>query len=271
MSHFHVVWSDRKSAGYAAGTLSLLAHVAVLAAFSSGHANRDAPPSIGRRVGEALMVRVMAQVQTVPPSPVAQFSEPIPSPPHRQATAQSEIKVPPETPHTKQPVDPSPQEGNTDLPSAPANPSPPLPTTAPASTPPGATFANLFAPIISRPMGRGRWGAPPPRIEPPQDHDLIRQQALQARRDQLTQTLRWLETQLYQTPLNNTCQVHVALSQTAGTATCSDSIDQNRITQVLTGFLSEEQSHAIPPEICLTLANSRIEWTPCPQVSATIK
>lgn len=251
----------------AAWALSVVAHAALLTWLASHPDRHDWPASMGRRVG-ALQVRLnerpqdVAQIRPVPP-PKKEFA---PS----KTAATSTISVAHSAHHTPVPLPrPDPPFSAAEVASAASAPeaspaaSAAIPP-APATSAPGASFANLFAPFISRPMGRGRWGSPPPSAPPQPSPDLLRQQAVQARRDQLMQSIQWLQTQLDRTPLVSRCQAQITISQTAGAVTCQDPADQNRLNAALSPFLSATQADAIPPEACLSVHERRIQWVSCP-------
>lgn len=266
MSHFHVAGSHRKSVRCAAGTLSLLAHAAVLAILMSQTEHRDWPSSIGRKVGSALIVRLKTHTASVESSSVAQAMRPTPA--SALAHPSSDTTRPAEKAPKVSPAPPNSQIDSTDSPSAPMDqPAVAVPMTPPASSPPGASFANLFAPIISRPMGRGRWTAPPSQVQPPVEPDLQRQHATQARRDQLMQTIQWLQKQLDLTPLAGGCLIQVTLQQSSGEVRCADPEDQDRIRSATSSLLLTGLQPNVPSEVCLQLQQHTINWIDCQQVS----
>lgn len=252
----------------AAWALSVVAHAALLSWLISSPERHEWPASVGQRVG-ALQVRLNERPHDGQQANVAQ-----PTPPDSvpiNTAALSNTRVLNRSPHKPLPrPQPGPaQPAAADTASAASSPTPALPASAatpppPATSAPGASFANLFAPFISRPMGRGRWGSPPPPAPPPPSPEVLRQQAVQARREQLMQSIQWLQTQLDQTPLVATCQVQITLSQSAGSVACQDPVDQNRLSATLSPFLSAAQTGVIPSEACLSLHERRIDWTPCP-------
>lgn len=268
MSHVHVAWSPRLSARCTAGTLSLLAHVTVLGILLSPPAQKDGPSSIGRRVGSALIVRLTERIEPRPPMPVVRTSRQAPSPsPHLVGTD----APPPAIIEASSPISPAPPSPlmSPDTPSAPAD-QPAAPQAAtPASSPPGASFANLFAPIINRPMGRGRWTSPPSQLPPPVTPALQRQQAAQARRDQLMQTIQWLQRQLDLSPLAQGCLIQVTLQQSSGDVKCSTPDDQDRILSAMSALLLTGLQPNVPSEVCLQLQHRTIHWVDCQHIQPT--
>lgn len=77
------------------------------------------------------------------------------------------------------------------------------------------------------------------------------------------QQVQWLQGQLNQRPLLDTCQVRITLSQTHGTVSCNNEADAPVLRAAFSAFLLPGQAGEIPSEACLTLRERQIEWTPC--------
>lgn len=266
MSHFHVAWSPRLSARCAAGTLSLLAHVTVLGILLSPPAPRDWPSSIGRKVGSALMVRLEEHTEPVNPLPAAQPNLQTRSPAPSLSSTDADITPATEASPTTEPTS---QLRPTDTQPAPTDQLAQQQAATPPASAPGASFANLFAPIISRPMGRGRWTAPPIQVPPTAVPDLQRQQAAQARRDQLMQNIQWIQRQLELTPLTEGCLIQVSLQQSNGEVRCSDPGDQDRIRSAMSSLLLTGLQPNVPSEVCLQLRHHTIDWLDCQKTHPT--
>lgn len=242
---------------------SLVAHTTVVLAVVWASQPRTEPPSLGRRLG-ALMVRIESlahtQAPTRPEPSVRTAIRPDPTAGHVAPES-----PPPAVPQEAPPAQPT--EVTSESPTE-ARTTPPPAVTPPQQTPPGTTWTGLFAPLISKPLGRGRWGgmAPPP---PPtqQDPALQQAQALQARRAALMQRLQTLGTLLAQTPLQGECQVELALASPHGQVSCPSANDANLVRSVLNDFLPSAQEPATPPppteSICLHLIQARLDWVAC--------
>lgn len=235
----------------AASLLSVLAHVAALSLIL-WHTTREADTaSVGQRKG-AISFRLaqLSQPRIVaPPAPpltppstrAAIHHTPEPALPH-------EVAIAPE---------PSPQD-------PPASAEVPPPQTTPESNP-GATFANLFAPLINRPMGRGHWGSPPPRPEPLNDPTIqLQTQALQTRQA-LQERVQQLQAHLQDTPVQGSCQVTLDLTKRWAHVQCPRDSDAAVIWSYLNGAMVEGLIEPSPYVSCLQIANSNATWdATCP-------
>lgn len=81
------------------------------------------------------------------------------------------------------------------------------------------------------------------------------------------QSIQWLQAQMDQAPLEGNCEAKITLTQSAGAVTCQSGADLNRVSAALNSFLLGAQAGAIPSEVCLTLHDRRIDWTPCPSAA----
>lgn len=215
----------------------------------------QSPFSVGRRVG-ALMVRLVTVSHTPRPSPQSSPSDEHPQP-HRPDTKSA--KPMPVRAQT------SPATTNaSDTPTREVHPEAPKPPSTPPLARPGAAFASLFAPIISRPIGTGRWGAPPsppPEIHPDQ---MARQQALAARRANVMQRIQGLQMVLMQQPLHEGCDVQLVVATAQGLVQCTQADDAARVAGQLSEFLSQgTPSASTQADLCLSLDGNRVTSRAC--------
>lgn len=200
-------------------------HLALVSAVLWSLQSGPMPASWGRRVG-ALMVRLVTLPAHPQPAPAPQTRVAPPSPhPHTPSIHAPTVKPASVEPHK---------------PSVPTQT--PMPTPAPAPTPAasqGATFANLFAPIISRPMGRGHWGAMPHQPVAPMPDQMQQQQMAMAKRGQLVQQIQALQQSLWQEPLAGRCDIRLALLPSQGLVNCAEPEDTQRVAGMLGGFLTQ--------------------------------
>lgn len=135
-----------------------------------------------------------------------------------------------------------------------ANPSP--------AAQPGARFATLFAPVIARPMGRGRWRAPPERLPPP-DALAQREQALAGLRQALSARLAQMQASLLDTPLQGRCDIRIDPAGRRAHMLCTAASDEPRLWSLLDGLLvAGPVGHAAEP-VCIEARSHRIEWRDC--------
>jgi len=156
----------------------------------------------------------------------------------------------PEPPPAIEPVEPISAK-------APPSEAPPAaPAPMPAQPQPGSAFTSLFAPILSQPLGRGRWGAPP-RFTPPPDPMQLRQQAWLA----LTTDLRHRLEGLPQA----TCDIQLDADSREGEVQCSSAEDTAQIWAVLQGLL---RPGSVRPggasALCLHLGSGQTLMQTCP-------
>lgn len=279
--------------------LSVLAHALLLAGWLYGQRAHEAPSSVGQKRG-SLTVTLLAPVQ--PKARPAQASPPadLHTPPPRTAPVQTPttheaaslqaaarpataLAALAEPPGPVAPAAPTPEapttapspgalapalaQASADVASAPAASAPPAakpPTAAPAEQP-GARFANLFAPIISRPLGRGRWNAPQPLVPSQAESAMQREQAIQGTRQALTSRVEALRAQLRATALTGTCQIQVSLERQAAQLDCTDAGDRQRLAALLQGIVNRQTAAASPAyDACLKASATDIQWAPCP-------
>ena len=147
--------------------------------------------------------------------------------------------------------------------SPPAGQPPAAPMPAMAASKPGAQFANLFAPLTTRPMGRGRWQtAPRPAI--PLDAQMQREQALQGLRQSLQARMMSMQGVLAQTPLADRCEVRTDLERRLAQVRCVHSADEARLWAMLAGIAT---AGTVPAEaagpMCLQAQAHQIDWQDC--------
>ncbi|MDE2593300.1 MAG: hypothetical protein KGL57_03600 [Burkholderiales bacterium] len=246
-----------------AGLASIVVHVGVLSIWLGHHTRHDVPANFGQRAG-AIQARLATRLpqrdahSTAAATPQAAPRLRVEAPPRQVLTPARPAPVPL---IQNQPLAAHEAASAASAPSLPA----PLPTPVPvAQSTPGASFANLFAPIISRPMGRGRWGAPPPLMPQAVDPEIQRQQAVLARRAQLMQTIQWLQTQLADKPLEGSCEIRITLSQSAGTLTCSEGTVPDLFQSALANYLTPAAAPSVPSEACWKAHDRLLEAVSCP-------
>ena len=254
---------------------SLLVHATAFAALVWASQPATQAPGLERRLG-ALMVRLEAITaprsqepnrgdhdaasnrDQRPPSP-AQPARPAPPSPH--ATVPDDSARP----------DPSPPPGP-DHETGALKAEPLATQTLPPPASPQARWGGLFTPLISQPLGRGRWGGGmAPSAPPPQQQAALQQaQAMQVQRAALMQRLQSLGALLPQTPLVGRCQVQITLGSADGQVLCDDANDLNRVRAMLNDFLaptplprSDAPDTLRAETICLDLQGPVIRWTPC--------
>lgn len=237
--------------------LSVLAHALLLAGWLYGQCAHEAPSSVGQKRGN-LTVTLLAPVQ--PKARPAQASPPadLHTPPPRTAPVQ--------TPTTHEAASLQAAARPATALAALAEP-PGLVSPAPAAPAeqPGARFANLFAPIISRPLGRGRWNAPQPLVPSPAESAMQREQAIQGTRQALANRVEALRAQLRATTLAGTCQIQVSLERQAAQLDCTDAGDRQRLAALLQGIVNLQTAAAGPAyDACLKASATDIQWAPCP-------
>ncbi|MBI2732276.1 MAG: hypothetical protein HYX44_02880 [Aquabacterium sp.] len=163
----------------------------------------------------------------------------------------------------------------TDTP-APADPQP-LMSSRPATTTqaeaPGARFANLFAPIVSRPLGRGGWQARPTAIEAnPATAAMQREQAIQGTRQALAQRMEAMRPWLREAPLQGRCEVRIALAQHAAQLNCTEAADLQRLSPQFASLLSLQPAAAsLAADACLLIQASEMGWQDCPAPAGLVE
>lgn len=137
------------------------------------------------------------------------------------------------------------------------------------SQPPGAQFASLFAPIVSRPLGRGRWSfappQPPPMPPPAQMAAMQREQAIQGIRQSLAQRIERIRGQLRSAPLAQACDIAISLERQTGQVRCDHPQDGQWLSSQLGDLLNMlPMSAAMVGDQCLQAAASALSWVDCP-------
>ncbi len=270
--------------------LSILAHALVLAGWLYGQRAHEGPSSVGQRRG-SLTVTLLAPV---PPSarpaqatvaadlPTNHRSARVQAPTTHHAVSQQTAARQPLTPALPTPVAPTPEaptapspvaivpalaQANADAASAPSATAPPATraTAATSAEQPGARFANLFAPIISRPLGHGRWNAPQPLVPAQAEAAMQREQAIQGTRQALTSRVEALRAQLRATALTGACQIQVSLERQVAQLDCTDAGDRQRLASLLQGIVTlQAAATGLAYDACLKVSATDIQWATCP-------
>jgi hypothetical protein len=169
----------------------------------------------------------------------------------------------PRAPRSATAIEPAPQEAVPSSESAPAPaPTPiPPPTSAPAA--PGAAFANLFAPVIMRPLGRSSWGRSAPDRVAPIDANLQREQAALELRQKLASRLHDLA--LRQSAGGNAVQCTIAVDSQHRIAEvhCTDPADQGAPWSALHGLLVAGNVPAAQAHLCFRVNGATVALAPC--------
>lgn len=182
------------------------------------------------------------------------FRPALPEPPQAHARTTPRPSRP-TAPRTR--AEPPPQPTEPINAKAPPDDAPPAaPAAVPAQPQPGSAFTSLFAPILSQPLGRGRWGAPP-RHMPPPDPMQLRQQAWLALTTDLRQRLEGLP--------QATCDLQFDADSREGEVRCGSPDDTAQVWALLQGLL---RPGSAPPAgisaLCLHLGEGRTLVQTCP-------
>lgn len=244
--------------------LSVLAHALVAAGIYNWYRHAGPAPSMGRQRGGLT-------VQLATP-PKAQQT------PVREALARTEVRpqglapraqVPPAAVTAPTPAMAAASTAATrhqDSPLATQDPTPAVAETpAPAASQAGATLASMFAPVISRPIGRGRWMSSVAPAPMPLGPDVQRLQAMDNIRRQLLDRITPLGQQLQNQALAGACKLRIALMQQTAQLSCTQDADQARIWPALQGLVRAEppDSHSSQADLCWQLEGSQITSAPC--------
>lgn len=224
--------------------VSACAHAVWLAVVLNKRDEHGGAP-ISQRKG-ALMVVNLVRLKK-PPSP----PELRPPPKIRQTVAVAAIAAKPIISAAAEP-------DNTAVPPAQASPAPVVPMPAPVDARPGARFASLFAPILSQPMGHGRWGARPRPVMPPPDPEQMRQQAMAALASDLMQRLDAFRAVRMSQGQTLRCDVRVQADSREALLACDSAEDDALLWGVLRGLLRQATNDT--PDVAASL---------CIQVNAT--
>lgn len=271
--------------------LSVLAHALALAWWLHARQIEDGAPSIGQKRGR-LTVTLAPSPQVPQPEapqiaqpkrpPSAQRVEPAPTPAPAPAPAPSPrmltshetaaARLPPagpDSPPQDEPAQAASAPPASEAPSAPDTPPPaniPKPPAAPQPDAPGARFANLFAPIISRPLGRGRWQAPPSAPVPDEmGATMQREQAIQGTRQALAQRVEALKPSLNQVPLLGRCDIRISLEQQAAQLDCTQAADLQRLSPLFGAIVAlQAKGSPLRADSCLQAEQRDLQWQPCP-------
>ena len=197
---------------------------------------RDAATS---RPRAAMTVRLYAAPMaavTMPPPQVASLA-PARPPPARPVRAKALSRPAPEP----------------EKPMAPPDRTPPPPAAVP-----GAAFAGLFAPIISRPLGHSVWGRRNVEPAPAPDPQTQREQALFALRMSLTGRLNDLAARLGASGQALQCTIAIDdLSHTAEVQ-CTDPADQGAPWSALQGLLVAGTVATADASLCFSLVGTQV-------------
>lgn len=267
--------------------LSVLAHGLALAGWFYVHQALQGPASIGQKRG-SLSVRLLTTSASTAPLRSVVATRPDPSlatrtgarqvlahPQTEAAVLASTVSVSPKTadalmpisPITEQPVlaeaamVPASSASQAQMASTQATPANPV------AEPPGARFASLFAPIISRPLGRGRWSSAPmqPQMIPvAQAAAMQREQAIQGIRQALGQRVERMKADLRATPLAQSCDIAISLERQSGQVRCQQPQDVRWVSAQLSDLLTlQPGSLAMAGDNCLRVASSDLSWVNC--------
>lgn len=260
--------------------LSALAHGLALAWWLHAHQHEDNAPSIGQKRGSLTVT--IAPVPRVPrpqAPPVVPPRRHTPLPTPRVLATRTEVAHPTRTvAQAALPPDPPSLPASSGLledtspAPAPAEPRPAIAPQAPAASQPdapGARFANLFAPIISRPLGRGRWQTRPsaPAFDE-RDAAMQREQAIQGTRQALYQRVEALRQSLHQAPLVGRCAIRISLTQQAAQLDCTEQVDLQRLSPQFGTVLSlQARGTPVQADSCLVVQQFELRWQACPDVA----
>lgn len=253
--------------------LSTLAHALALACWLHARHNEAGTFSVSQKRGGLTVTIVPAPQAPRTKAPHVAPKAATETPPKPRVLAAHSLPPPPSlaaTPNLPPPEEPSPaptQLPATDTP-APADPQPLTPSRQAVATQaeaPGARFANLFAPIVSRPLGRGGWQARPTAIEAnPATAAMQREQAIQGTRQALAQRMEAMRPWLREAPLQGRCEVRIALAQHAAQLNCTEAADLQRLSPQFGTLLSLQPPGApLPADACLLVQASELGWQDC--------
>lgn len=271
--------------------LSVLAHALALGLWLHSRMNEGSPPSIGQKRGGLMVTLLSPSPAPQRPHQTVKPTAPAVAPPHPAAaprTRPSPLTVSPDAqaaaPHEPEPQpDPAPhkeaaaqaapstaptaREEDTAAAQAATTPKPTPPQTSSAERP-GARFASLFAPIVSRPMGHGRWTTRPTEMPPDTSAAMQREQAIQGLRQALTIRINTLTAQIRLAPLSGGCDIRISLDSQTGQLACSDPADLQKVSPPLSGLITLAATfHAQASDTCLKASGTDIIWVACPAAS----
>jgi hypothetical protein len=148
------------------------------------------------------------------------------------------------------------------LPEAVAATAPTPPAISPPAAP-GAAFANLFAPVIMRPLGRSTWGRPAPDSVAPLDANLQREHAALELRQKLASRLHDLAQR--QGAIGNAAQCTIAVDSQRRIAQvhCADPADQGAPWSALHGLLVAGTVPAAQAQLCFRVNGATVASAPC--------
>lgn len=245
-------------------SFSVLAHALVLASYCYLHRNAQAPACVRARP-DHLMVTLMPAARPGAPAPASPQA-----PMHRQALAVYTPAPPPQRPTAPAPapalaqIEPAPQP-EAEAPVALPSPAP-VPAPAASTEPAGARFTNLFAPILSEPLGRPRWGRRHTAMAQPNlPAEALQQQAALALRSQLQQGLEaWRSAQLV-AQASFDCEAQVDYPHAEGRVQCQDPRDTATLSALLQAVLRPLARHdGANATTCLRLTPTQITEQACP-------
>jgi hypothetical protein len=241
-------------------SLSVCIHGALLAAWLHARLAEDGAISIGQKRG-ALTVQLRTMTSAPPrhaprDDKVAQATMPIP-----QVRPRPALPAPPTLPEPK-PARRDPQVAQSAPSISPAEPPPAQPSLA--AEQPGARFANLFAPIVSRPLGHGRWSAQPMNMPVQAQAAMQREQAIQGLRRAIQMRTEALRAELQAQPLSGHCEMRLALERQTARVQCDQEADQQRLMARLGDVVHIQPDMAQgPSDSCLALSERALQWQDC--------
>ncbi|MGC4060415.1 MAG: hypothetical protein QM749_06015 [Aquabacterium sp.] len=203
-----------------------------------------------------------AKASVAPPGPL------MPKPAQRDAHVAQVLSNAPATAPANEPAAPTPTpqpQQAQPSPEAPAatEATPAQPPSPPAAQP-GARFANLFAPIISRPLGRGHWSAQPVSMPMQAQAAMQREQAIQGLRQTLQLRTDALRAALQTQPMAGRCEVRIALERQTARLQCDQDADQQRLMAMLGDAVRIQPDMAQgPSDNCLSVSERALQWQDC--------
>ncbi|RZI86731.1 MAG: hypothetical protein EOP38_00070 [Rubrivivax sp.] len=253
--------------------LSACAHGGWLAMALRAPAERGVA-AVGQRKGEFTVVNLVRPQIVQPASHSAARPRMAANPALPPAKARQNPILPrilpsaaalPETKPEPPPSPPTVESSATTTETEPASATSPAPPPAAAPARPGAQFASLFAPILSRPLGRGRWGAPPAPMPPPPDPAQLRQQATLALTAELMQRLGSFTSEQISQGAAAHCDVKVEMTSREALVNCEQAEDAAQVWAVLHGLFRPATTTPVGHDrLCVQLNSNQTLVQTCP-------
>lgn len=147
---------------------------------------------------------------------------------------------------------------------------PPASPTPPAANP-GARFASLFAPLVSQPMGHGKWHSNTPSFRPPQEVQaaMQREQAIAGLRQAVQRQSEHWQALLGARALAGRCDIRLSLERQGMQLRCTSDEDFARLAGSLQGVLNIHPDLAPQAsDSCLLAQGHDLAWVACESQSA---